>query len=206
METIHSENLHAVQLLSLVVKKLKDSKLKPSTLKCVASEIKSIAQYLTVTENQALIFGVIFALQMNDTHELDMTDVSRFLDVNFIDLMVYKADIDLLISRRFIHTKGVSLKSTVPYKNLSFSIDKDILSTVFMNGKICEPKPEKEMDIWSFARKTSDYIELRSNEEIRTYELFTLIEELELANPKLSLIQELALLNIIILPNIRTTS
>lgn len=196
METIHSENLHAVQLLSLVVKKLKDSKLKPSTLKCVASEIKSIAQYLTVTENQALIFGVIFALQMNDTHELDMTDVSRFLDVNFIDLMVYKADIDLLISRRFIHTKGVSLKSTVPYKNLSFSIDKDILSTVFMNGKICEPKPEKEMDIWSFARKTSDYIELRSNEEIRTYELFTLIEELELANPKLSLIQELALLNI----------
>ena len=97
METINTENLHAVQLLSLLVKKLKGSKLKPTNVRSVGVDLKRIGEYLTVTENQALVFSVIFALQMNDTHELDMTDVSRYLDVNFIDLMVYKSDIDLLI-------------------------------------------------------------------------------------------------------------
>jgi AAA+ superfamily predicted ATPase len=196
METISSENLHAVQLLSSLVKKLKNSKLKPATLKSVGDDLKSLGHYLTVTENQALIFSVIFALEMNDTRNLEMSDISRYLDVNYIELMAYKSDIDLLISRRFIRTQGLKIYSSVPFKNLTFSIDKDILSSVFMNGKINEPKPEKELDVWSFARKTSDYIELRSNEDISTFDLFTLVEELELANPKLSMIQEMALLNV----------
>jgi AAA+ superfamily predicted ATPase len=196
METVDSENLHAVQLLSSLVKKLKNSKLKPATLKSVGDDLKSLGQYLTVTENQALIFSVIFALEMNDTRNLEMSDISRYLDVNYIELMAYKADIDLLISRRFIRTQGLKINSSVPFKNLTFSIDKDILFSVFMNGKINEPKPEKELDVLSFARKTSDYIELRSNEDISTFDLFTLVEELELANPKLSMIQEIALLNV----------
>ena len=196
METINSENLHAVQLLSSIVKKLKGSKLKTSTVKNVSDDLKKIGEYLTVTENQALVFSVIFALQMNDTRDLDMADVSRYLDVNFIDLMVYKTDIDLLISRRFIRTEGVSLKSSVPFKNVTFSIDKDILSSVFMNTTINEPKPEKELDICAFARKVSDLVELRSNDIMCTYDLLHLVEELEGANTKLNMLQEIALLNL----------
>jgi SpoVK/Ycf46/Vps4 family AAA+-type ATPase len=196
METINSENLHAVQLLSSLVKKLKGSKLKPSTVKNLSDDLKKIGEYLTVTENQALVFSVIFALQMNDTRDLDMADVSRYLDVNFIDLMVYKTDIDLLISRRFIRTEGVSLKSSVPFKNVTFSIDKDILSSIFMNTTIPEPKPEKELDVCAFVRKISDFIELRMNDEIGSYDLFHLSEELEIKNGKLSILQDIALLNL----------
>jgi AAA+ superfamily predicted ATPase len=193
METSKPENFHAVQLLTSLVKKLEDSKLTPSTLRCVDDDLKHLGQYLTITENQALIFSVIFALEMNDTRKLDMSDIARFLDVNFIDLMVYKTDIDDLISRRLVRTQGISINSSVPFKNLTFSIDKDILSSVFMNEKINEPKPEKELDIWTFVGKISDYIEFRSNEDISFFELLTLVEELEFANTKLTTVQEMNL-------------
>ena len=196
METISTENLHAVQLISLVLKKLRGSKLKASIVKNVGDELKQIGEYLTISENQALVFSVIFSLQLNDTRDLDMADIARYLEVNFIDLMVYKADIDLLIERRFIRTEGVSLKSSVPYKNLTFSIDKDILSSIFMNSAISEPKPEKELDICAFARKVSDLIELRSNDEIISVNLMHYVEKLEVQNSKQTMLQEIKLLNL----------
>jgi len=196
METDNSENIHAVQLLTSLVKKLKNSKLKPSTLKSVGDDLKNLGQYLTVNENQALIFSVIFGLQMNVSHGLQMSDISRFLDVNFLDLMVYKTDIDLLISRRFIHTRGVSKRSSVPFENLIFSIDNETLNSVFMNSVISEPKPEKKIDICAFVGKVHDIIQLRTNEEICTYEVFSLVKELEQDNAQLNMIQELTTLNL----------
>lgn len=196
METIMNENLHIVQLLASLVKKLKGSKLKPSVLKSVDNDLKTIAQYLTISENQVLIFSVIFALQMNDKYKLGMYEIARYLDVNFIDLMVYKTDIDVLISRRFVLTEGVTLKSTVPFKNLTFSIEKETLSSIFMNDTIYEPKPKKEMDISSFVHKVSDLIECRSNETIDTCDLLSLVADLEIKNKHLKMLEKIEFLNL----------
>lgn len=196
METLNSENIQAVQLISLLIKKLRYSKLKHSTLKALDKELTSLAQYLTINKNQALVFSIIFGLQMDDTHNLEMTDVSCYLGVNFIELMAYKADVDVLIARGFIRTKGLNVNAAVPFKDLILSIDNEIISAIFTNSKIVEPQPEPEMDIWGFVRKTSDYIDLRSSEVIGVNELLRLVEKLELANAKLTMVRELALLNI----------
>jgi len=196
METIIAENVHAVQLLAALVKKLKGSKLKPATLKSLGNDLTRIGQYLTITESQAIVFSVIFALQMNDTRDLNMGDVARYLDVNFIDLMAFKADIDYLITKRFIRAEGVSSKSAVPFKNLTFSINKDILGYIFMNSAILEPNPEKEMDIHVFVRKVSEFIKCRSDESIDTYDLLISVDDLEKMNKHLIMLQKIELLNL----------
>jgi len=196
METNTVENLHAVQLLASLAKKLKGSKLKSTVLKGLDDDLKKIADYMGITNNQALVFSVVFNLQMNDTHRLDTRDVANYLDVNFIDLMIYKTDIDALIGRRFIRTEGVLIKSSVPFKNLIFSIDKDILSSIFMNSTIAEPKPEKEMDVFAFVKKVSDLIEHRSNETICTFDLYDEVMVLEAKNKTLLLFQKIELVKL----------
>lgn len=196
METNTVENLHAVQLLASLAKKLKGSKLKSTLLKDLDDNLKLMADYMGITNNQALVFSVVFNLQMNDTHNLDTRDVANYLDVNFIDLMIFKTDIDALIDRRYIRTEGIAIKSSVPFKNLTFSIDKDILSSIFMNSAITEPKAEKEMDVYAFVKKVSDLINYRSNDELCTEELFYEVKALEFKNKPLILVQKMEKLNL----------
>ena len=93
METYYGRNLHIVQLLALLAKKLKGCKLKSNLLMTINDDLIEIGRYMVITENQALIFTVFFNLQMNDTRDLSMSDMARYLDVNYIDLMLYKSDI-----------------------------------------------------------------------------------------------------------------
>lgn len=196
METKTVENLHAVQLLASLAMKLNRSKLKSTELKELDDDLNKIADYMRITNNQALVFSVVFNLQMNDTRNLDIRDVANYLDVNFIDLMIFKTDIDVLIARRYIRTEGIATKSSVPFKNLIFSIDKDILSSIFMNSSIAEPKPEKEMDVFAFVKKVSGLIEHRSEKTICTTDLYDEVKTLEYKNKSLTLLQKMELVNL----------
>lgn len=196
METTIAEDIHSIQLISSLVKKLKGSKLRPTTLKSIEGNLKRLSQYLTISENQTIILSLIFALEMDNSYKLGMTEIARYLDVSYIELMVYKADIGQLINRGFIDIEGLSPKSSVPYKSITFSLHKDILNSIFMNSAIIEPKPKKEMDVYDFVKKISEHIKHRANESIDTLDLLIAVSELEKKNIHLEMVQKIKLSNI----------
>ncbi len=196
METIENKGFSALKSLIEVSKKIKNSELKQSKMNKVSIQLKEISKYLECGEKEAFIFTVIFALYVEQTHNLDTSDMARYISIDYMELLTYQKDLEMLIERGLITAKNNLKSSNIPYKSAHFSIDSGILQAIYSNEKIVFEKTKIEPNSIDFVNKVSNLIELRSMEEISTYNLLKEMESLENEFQELEMIKKLNDFNI----------
>lgn len=179
METEVYENFNPLKALIGISKEIKDSELKPAKIKKVLPLLNKLGEYLGTDENQALIFTVIFALLIDQTRRLDTSDISRYLSVNYMELLAYQKDIEVLINKKIITVKNNIHHANIPYQNANFGIDNELLHSIYNNEPMKISKSNEERNVIVFVKQVSDIIELRSDNEISTNSLIREVEEME---------------------------
>ena len=178
--------------LNNIGKKLVKSKLEVGVMAELATPIQFVSNYLQITTNQVLLFAIIFRLNCNENHNgVDFKDVSRFLNVDFIDLMLYQRDVDVLVEMRLLDKSHNRNHSKIKLLESRFNIPSSLLDAILLN----EPKPERStedaLDIYQFVSKLSELLERRRSEEFNSGFLFGLVRSLEADNKHLNLVVKL---------------
>ena len=197
MEVLNEVNFNVVRKITLIAKKLENSQLSDEVIEEIKLHLEDLSNYLDVTINQAVIFSVIFALQVK-MYSVDLRDIINFLDIDYIDSLNFKNDIDKLIELSTIEVEREN-KSKFKRTNMGqadFVIPSNISDSIYANTPIIN-KVNELLDIYGFAKAVSDYIEQRKTEQIDTDKLFELVEQLEINNEHINpVVKVRTLLNI----------
>lgn len=183
-------DFNVVSKMTQVAKKLEDSHLSEEALESVQDHLKLLSEYLNVTTQQAWIFSIFFSIQ-GKMYSMDLNDIIVFLDISHLDGLIYKADIDILLSKGLLDIEDEHTKRKKRSKlKSSMVIADDVSDSIFANEPI-KPKGTQELDIYDFMKTVSGYIEKRKFQNIDTMDLFFMVDELEMKSKHLKPISKL---------------
>ena len=182
METREKATINVLKTITSIAKKLENSQLEESKLAEISEPLNILAEYLNITPSQSMIFAILFILNAK-LYNIDLRDVVNFLDINFIDSLNLKADIDGLLAAGLIEVEmhGRNKSKNNNFGKCNISIKLEVSESIYTNEKLPEFKNSK-LDIYEFVRTVSNYIEERNEQKFDTSELFDLVKDLELVN------------------------
>jgi len=154
-------------------------------------EIVRMASYLGVNERQAVMFITIYNTQNKYFGSTNVKQVATQVEVTFVEIMQYKADIKLLFDEKLIQldTEFTRRRRTPAIFQQDITVNEDVLACIIENKPIL--LANAELDAYQFVYEVSDLIDKRTNNMISTNQLFRSVEKLEEANLELPILQEL---------------
>ena len=102
--TAKDSEMTLLRAMEKIVEVSKNSKMKPTALRKVKTEIKYLAERYGITEQQAVIFCVCLE---KGPRRVDYDDLASYLDINRIGIFNYASDIDALVRRRLLKFRDV---------------------------------------------------------------------------------------------------
>lgn len=138
----------------------------------VISELNRFSEYLHLTPLQTSIMVVIIELSMDSRHRCCSIDsVSRFFEISDIESLPFKKEVDKLVADGY-------LKKTFSHGEPLYYTEPLVADAVLNNKPFIQPKPFV-FDRYKFCAEVSNFIDMRSNGEIDTFFLTTLVANLE---------------------------
>lgn len=155
----------------------------------IVKKLEDVAKFLGISTIQAVIMMVAFCNKFQDNY-IDWNDVHKFFNVKSMVLLPLKKEFDRLVSGKFLKRAG---KRHSEY----YDIEQKVVDSV-MNEHPFDPCILKEarLDRYKFVNEISDLIELRSDDEISTSDLFERSYEMEQQNNTLTFVQNVKKLNL----------
>jgi hypothetical protein len=186
METKDKATINVLKTITTIAKRLENSELKAEIIQELNEELNRLSHYLDTTKQQAMIFAVIFAIQIK-VYSIELRIIVNFLDINYIDALNFKPDFDILIDKNLIEIEYERRKKMKKsnFGKSSFIINSEVSDFIYANEPILMSENES-LDIYSFVNKVSGLIDKRLEESIDTSDLFDAVEELELINHHLT--------------------
>ena len=186
METTDRATINVLKTITTIAKRLENSELKAEIIQELDEELNQLSHYLDTTKQQAMIFAVIFAIQIK-VYSIELRIIVNFLDINYIDSLNFKPDFDILIDKNLIEIEYERRKKMKKsnFGKSSFIINSEVSDFIYANEPILMSEKES-LDIYSFVNKVSGLIDKRLEESIDTSDLFDAVEELELINHHLT--------------------
>jgi AAA+ superfamily predicted ATPase len=173
--------------LNTIGKKFKSKKYSDNLLKELDAELQKVSGYMGVTHREAVIFSVIFWLNCKEGSGNDVSDISRFLQCDLMDVLSYQQEVEQLLQRKILkkerNRSNLGMKMMKFYYSVSTLIIDAILKNDVMPVVTVEP-----IDIYQFVEAVSDYIDKRNCEDLSTSELFDMVEVLEDENQYLPML------------------
>lgn len=183
-------------VINTVGKRLKKMELLDGLIEVLDEELQTIADYLQTTKQQALIFSVIFRLNLNDDDCVNFRNIARYLSTDIVDLMIFQSSIDELIERRILQKNRTRSQSSIKLMKFEYSISPILVDAIICNQPLPSLTKTQDMSIYDFVHNISKMLELAHRETITsTYELYENIEEIECKNEHLELVNVLHALN-----------
>lgn len=145
--------------------------------------LEAFSQFLKTTPVEAMVFIAIYAYQLVHNAAADTRDITRFFGISELDFLPLKNCLPTLLK------KGQIRMMERHRRYDEYKISK-AAETALLNHTPFKPEKEKPMDRYRFCADISDLIEMRSDDEIETHELFNLVGESEENNGKLKLVKE----------------
>jgi hypothetical protein len=182
---------NVVEIIIQIAKRLEGSKLSVDIIKEIDEPLEKLATYLNSTKEEALLFAVIFSLQVR-MNIIDLRDIISFLGISYIDSLKLKFGVDSLLQKNLIELEednGNRYRKS-KFGKSSFSISGEISDMIYANQPI-QSKDKKPLDIYEFSKMIGDFVQKRKFENISTIELFFFVDELEDKNNHLSQICKL---------------
>ncbi len=176
METVTN---YAV-LLASVASKLKDKKL--ANIKTHQAKIDVLNGYLGLTTMQTVLFIAVYNQSCSD-NTANVRDMANFYDVANMEVLAYKADLDVLVRRGFIIDSD---RKIIPKKlhDIEFIVHPQVFDSIINNKPIEEPQDNtKNITQYDFVGIVRELIEQKSRERLTFDELRKEVSKLEEAHP-----------------------
>lgn len=165
------------------------SELDSGAIEKARPQLEKIKNYLSVTDNQAIVFVVLFVLCFRNS-TADLGDIASFLMLDEIDCISLKPELDTLFQQNLIvRDDDYRRKSPrMDYSNINIKVNPVVSESIFDNISLSEKKSEK-LDVFGFVGKVSKFIQQRAEDSIDTIELFKFVSALEKQCDHLEVIQ-----------------
>jgi len=185
-ELVEKAPFNVVEAIVRIAKHLENSKMERRVIDEIILPNGILANYLGVTNEQALLFSIIFALQAK-MYNVDVRDIIKFLGVSFIDSVNYRNDLDRLLELGLIETEEeqTRISKRLQHERSGFTIASEVSDQIYANQRI-QIKGQQPLDIYGFFKSVSELIQKRKYDSLNTYELFSMVEDLENKNDHLS--------------------
>lgn len=184
-------NIDTTSLFQNVSKVIYKSKLEPGTLKKAKVNIRKLAKYLNISEQETIIFTIIYIQNMAG-FGVDSRFLTEFLGLELHQFIDIKESVDGLLEKRLVTTEmsiGINKRrSRIAYDEMIVNVD--ILEAITA-GKPINEQLTKSLDVYQFCQRVSDMIEERSERQLDTSTLLYLTEKLENENLQLPAIRAL---------------
>lgn len=191
MEKEKELNFKVVELISSITKRVRHSQLSDEALNDISQQCETLAEYLDVNKQQAMLFAVIFVLY-SKLPSVSLIELYNFFSVDFIEGLRFKYDIEVLLNKELIELEELYTKQRKKTNSTrsSFIIPESIISATYRNVEI----PQKitfELDIYEFCDAITAYINDRYEDKFDTNDLFRHVKELEDSNPEIEGVERL---------------
>jgi len=176
-----------IQAISKIGLRLEKSKLLKNALKGVRPLLKKLGAYLELSEDETIFFVLVFVIHLQEG-SMDIRDLTKFLDVNAISLVGYRNTLEALLTKKMVvnSERGRNNSRQFFLGTGDLMVRSEIMEAIFNQDSLAEVNGAKDLDVYQFVRKVSDYIGDREIERISSYDLFNLVGELEEENMHLA--------------------
>lgn len=155
----------------------------PAMVQQVQDHIQQLGKFLKTTPMETMIFVAIYAYQVSHGSQADCRDITRFFNISELDFLPLKSSISSLEEKGVIRT--ASQRHGGEYRITGAA------ENALMTNKTFEKRNVPKMDRYAFCAGISSLIEMRSNGDIDTTELFSLVETEETRNGHLKMVKNL---------------
>ena len=186
------ENLKTSVLKSMgsVFEQSRNCKLNDAFLKKSEPELRSIAGYFQVSQEQALLIAVLFALNYKE-YNVTLLDLVSHFDCNPMKMLEYSGHFETLFSRGILQSKGEYHKAGLPSTGESLIFNNMIVQAVVNNSPVPEITRQEPKNIIDLLEQFYLLGFQRSEEEITTRFLFMQAEDLIRSNLHYPLIKKI---------------
>lgn len=191
-------NYNLIELITSIAKGVRHSQLSDEALNDISQQCETLAKYLSVNKQQAMLFAVIFVL-FSKLPSVNLRDLYSFVDVDFIEGIRFKHDIEVLLNKELIQSEEYYSKQRRKRNliNTGLIIPESVINSIYTNCELKQKQVEK-LDIYEFCDTVTAYINDRYEDKIDTNDLFRYIKELEEANTEIEGIEYLLKIRLLI--------
>ena len=147
-------------------------------------EIDNLSLFLNATPTEALLLTTVYAIRMIRGSMVDIDDICRYLGITALDFLPLKNCLNTLLHKQLIRT-GNQRRN-----NDEYVVNGAVEQALLTNKPMKRLKPF-EIDRFMFCSSISNLIENRSEGDIETSVLFSLVKEKEDTCGHLKLVREI---------------
>jgi AAA+ superfamily predicted ATPase len=184
---------HLLECIERISETAHSSKFTDETQKAVSVYVKELATYLGSTERQARWFAILFSISLHRP-EIDLEDISSYLQCSILTVFKYINDFDELIRLRVIRkSKSDRRRKRCPDRldNLQFYIPTYIIQSISAGDKHLPTRQKVNMTVYEFLDTYSNLLQERDNELLSYEELVESCHELIAENRHLALLTQI---------------
>ncbi len=135
---------HSNPILDSIIEiseKTKGSKLSETVLTELEKPLTVLSDFLEVESTEALFFAIIFAIQHQESRNVNLHQIARYFDYPFLELLKYRYAIDELARKSLIELKERTNISSHPENN-GYGILGSVSNSVMDGKKVFIPEKE----------------------------------------------------------------
>ena len=147
-------------------------------------EIDQLSRFLKTTPTETILFVAVYAIRLIRNSFVDIPDICRFLDITALDFLPLINSLNSLLRKQLIRVANQR-------RNQDEYVVSGAVEHALLSNKPMKKLKPFEMDRFKFCSGISNLIENRSEGDIETSKLFSMVQEKEEQNTHLKLVREL---------------
>ena len=148
-----------------------------------SDNVENLCGLLKTTPVETLVFVAVYGYQLVNNNSADTRDITRFIGLSELDFLPLKSSLLSLLK------KGQIRMAERRHGKEEYKISK-AAEEALLNNKPFKITKAVKIDRYKFCEKISGLIEMRSDDEIETCDLFKLVAEEEENNGNLKFVKE----------------
>lgn len=175
------ETNRIVSTIDLITRKAHKSKFSDTFQKAISLPAQEVASYLGIkSERQSIIFSILFSLSLSRVN-VDLEDLTNFLDCSILTVLKHLPDIDELVKLKIIRKdKHERRRRRVPDRlnTLRLYVPQDIVESILKGGTSLPARTKKDLNKYELLDIFSNMLQERDNELLDCPEFFYEVENL----------------------------
>ena len=170
-----------IENIDLITRKAHHSKLSDTFQKAISRPAQAVATYLGIkSERQSIIFSILFTLSLSRPN-VDLDDMTTFLECSILSVVKYLPDIDELVNLKIIRKdKHDRRRRRVPDRlnTLHLYIPQDIIDSILRNEASLPPRTKQNLNKYELLDIFANTLQERDNELLDYCEFCEEVENL----------------------------
>jgi len=163
-------DFNVLKVIGCIAEAAKKSNLQKTKLKKVQNELQLLSSYLNCTSNQALLFCVIFSLNIN-TKGVNLKEIADFFNCNSLKILEYKKDLDRMCEMHLLEIVVDAEDFSTHISQVKYNLTSNTTDAVLANKKPEKIVTNTEFSIYEALDTISKRIENKGERIFATEDL-----------------------------------